>query len=375
MSKPHISQILLCCFLLVAPLLLFSGFRTSVKSPVEIVLQNERMPVVPKEFYIADVVDERENRSVVGWLVQASTNAEKQDSLYPVDLQGGGLSAIKQFVNHSLLKNTLLRPVIINLQKVQIVETASFKGTVEGKVQVVMSFKLRQPGDELSDLIDYNGKAVYTRSAGLAQSVEPLLRHVIENGLIYLNTWMDQQAGKNIKLAKIVKVSVADYHDNSGSEGDSVYYDVNRPLMWNDFQSQVYNSRYDAEVFPVLGYDEHTEINNGTIYLKLEIKVCLPKSACWVRDGSRNDYALNHEQRHFDIVKIIAERFKRNISQENLPVSNFDGPINVAYLEALREMNKLQRQYDHETIHGSNQSAQQAWNEKIDEELKVFGIK
>ena len=375
MIKPYISQSLFCFFLLVAPLLLCSGFRTSVKLPVEIVLQNERMQVVPKEFYIADVVDERENRSVVGWLVPASINTDKQDALYRVDLQGGGLSAIKQFVNHNLPRNTLLRPVIISLKKIEIVESASFGGTVEGKLQVVMSFKLRQPGDELSDLIDYNGKAVYTRSAGLAQSVEPLLRHVIENGLVYLNTWMDQQAGKNIKLAKIVKVFVADYRDSLGTEGDSVYYSINRPLNWNDFQSQGYNSRYDAEVFPVLGYNEHTKIDNGIICLKLEIKVCLPKSACWVRDGSRNDYALNHEQRHFDIVKIIAERFKRNILQENLPVSNFDGPINVAYLEALREMNKLQRQYDHETIHGSNQSAQQAWNEKIDEELKVFGIK
>ena len=87
-----------------------------------------------------------------------------------------------------------------------------------------------------------------------------------------------------------------------------------------------------------MGYRmRHESINNGIIDLKLEMKVCLPKSACWVRDGSRNNYTLNHEQRHFDIVEIIAEQFKTKILQENLPVNNFDGPINVDYLDAIRD--------------------------------------
>ena len=56
---------------------------------------------------------------------------------------------------------------------------------------------------------------------------------------------------------------------------------------------------------------------------------------------------------------------------EKIPANNFDGPINEDYLEAYREMSKLQKQYDNETSHGANQAAQQHWNERIDKELKT----
>ena len=359
--------------MLIFQVLLFSGFRILETLPVEIVLRDERLQVTPKEFYIADVVDARESRNGIGWLVPVIST--KKNGLYPIDLHGGGLIAIKQFISHSLQQNVRLRPVIIKLKKVNVAESDIAGGKVEGKVHVVMSFGLEQPGNDTLELVGYNGKANYIRSVATAQDVEPMLRHVIANGLVYLNTWMDQQAGKNIKLAKKVKVYFTDYHDSSGVEGDSVYYNTRRPLNWNDFQSKVYSSRYDAEVFPVIGYDEHADISNGIINLRLEMKVCLPKSACWVKSGSRNDYALNHEQRHFDIVKIIAERFKLKILQEQLPVNNFDGPLNVDYLEAIREMNRMQKQYDSETVHGTDPSAQEEWNNKIDNELIGFRIK
>ncbi len=83
-----------------------------------------------------------------------------------------------------------------------------------------------------------------------------------------------------------------------------------------------------------------------------------------------SDYALNHEQRHFDIAKIAAEHFKRKLASEQLPVDNYDGFINYDYLDAYREMDKLQEQYDKETDHGANHAAQEGWDRKIDEELR-----
>ncbi|MGZ3752321.1 MAG: hypothetical protein ACXVAU_13655, partial [Mucilaginibacter sp.] len=79
--------------------------------------------------------------------------------------------------------------------------------------------------------------------------------------------------------------------------------------------------------------------------------------------------------RHFDIAKIVAERFKRKISSINLPPDNYDGDINVEYLETLRELHRMQVQYDKETRHGSDRYGQRQWDEKIDSELKVLGVK
>jgi len=359
-------------FILILAALFFTGFQSAAQQIGTVILTDEQVPVTPKEFYIANVIDERDNRSAVAWLLSPS-GTKNQNESYPIDLQGGGLVAIKQFINRNLPCNKALRPVVISIKKFMVTESALAGGLAEGHIAVVMSFDLQQVDDEPLHLLDYNGSATYTRNTGPPQDIEPTLRHTLENGLIYLDTWMNQQAGTNIKLATGVKVTFTDYEEKP--EGDSIYYTVNRPLTWDDFKSKIPGNRYDAEVFPGFGYDEHAEIIKGIINISVAMKVYLPKSASWVRDGERNDYTLNHEQRHFDIVKIAAERFKQKIKAEDLPVSNFDGPINRVYLETYREMDSLQKQYDDETRHGSDQQAQQQWNERINKELKEYGVK
>src|SRR5471030_2087051 len=113
-------------------------------------------------------------------------------------------------------------------------------------------------------------------------------------------------------------------------------------------------------------------VTKGVININITLKVDLPKSDCWIRGDSHDDYVLNHEQRHFDIEKLVAEHFKQKIEAMHLPVDNFDGPINVEYLETLREANRLQKQYDSETRHGSDRATQVRWDEKIDRELKTY---
>ncbi|HEY4327890.1 MAG TPA: hypothetical protein VGN20_28160 [Mucilaginibacter sp.] len=357
-------------------ILFFSGFKPRSLQKAEIILQDERLPITPKEFYVINVVDERENRSAVAWLLPAITAGSEQPKAYPVDLKGGGLVAVKQFIDRNLPHNAALRPVVIGLKKFIVTETALAGGRVEGHVNLVIAFYLKQDDDEPSDiglhLADYNGSAVYNRPAGPPQEIEPTLRHLLESGLNYLNTWMDRQADNNIKLAKSVKISFTDYLEKT--EGDTIYYATNRPLKWPDFQAKVENSKYDAEIFASIGYDERTEVTKGVINITMGIKVFVPKSACWAKSGSRNDYTLNHEQRHFDIAKIASEHLKQKLKAETLPVGNYDGPINVDYLDAYREMDELQRQYDSETSHGSNHSEQQRWNERIDKELKQYGV-
>jgi hypothetical protein len=363
MIKPVFKRQFRCILILILTFLIFPAFRFAAAQTGNIILKDEQIPVTPKEFYVANVTDERDNRSTVAWILPPD-----QAKAYPVDLQGGALAAIKQFIVHNLSRDTAYRPITIGLKKFMVTESALTGGKVEGHVAVVMSFDMTRGDDETLHLLDYKGNATYTRNAGPPQEIEPTLRRTLENGLIYLNTWMDRQAATNIKLAKAVKLSFTDYEEKT--EGDTIYYSVKRPLTWDDFQSKIPGGSYDAEVYPTIGYEEHTEVAKSVINVDLAIKVCLPKSAAWVRDGRRNDYNLNHEQRHFDIAKIAAENFKQKLSAENLTVSNYEGIINFEYLEAYREMNNLQKQYDDETRHGSDEQAQQRWNERIDLELK-----
>jgi hypothetical protein len=365
------------CCALICVAVIFSGYRPVVQKPEEIILHDEPLSFTPREFYIANLIDERENRTAVAWLLPAKHAGKNGSEPVAIDLHGGGFAAIKRFVDHNLPRNAALRPVIIKLKKCMVTETASVGGGVEGHIGLVMSFDLKGDKDTPNEgphLADYNGSVVYTRAPGQQpQDIEPTLRHLLESALLYLNTWMNREAGGNIKLAKGVEVAFADYTEKP--EGDSIYYSANRPLTWADFQSKIASDLYDAEVFPTIGYDERSEVSNGIIHVRLLMKVCLPKSACWVKDGSRNDYILNHEQRHFDIAEISALHFEQKIAAETLTTDNYEGTINVEYLEAYRELNRLQKAYDTETRHGSDHAAQRQWNDRIDKELTAAGYR
>jgi hypothetical protein len=351
--------------LLVFILLVYPQILKAQKFAAPIVLNNEQLPVLPKEFYITSITDDRDDRSAIAWLLPSGKPAGTI-AKYPVDLKGGTLTAVKQFINFTWPPNKALRRVTMRIKKFRLDESTSPGGNVEGKVSVTLSFSLQKDEGSIR-LIDYTGSAGYNRPAEQQVDVEPVLRHALEHGLNYFNTWINREADTNIKLAKSVRLIFTDYTEQP--EGDTIYYSAKRPLQWDDFRAKPEGGKYEAQVFPSIGYNEEVEVVKSVINVHLNIKAYVPKSACWVRDGSRNAYSLNHEQRHFDIVKIIAERFKKNLKTEQFTVDNYDGPVGAVYLESFHEMNVMQDQYDAETGHGTNLYAQQQWNEKIDKEL------
>lgn len=350
-----------------------SAFKLAIGPGAYIDLQNPRQQIIPKEFYIAGIDDERNDLHSVGLITSGKSTTGKPVSNLLVDVKGGTAS-IKNFIYNSIPANKNLRPVIVKLKDLSINETADATGKIKGQIKVSIQFGLQRGTEDFVLLGNYSGGSNYQRPAGPAQDVEPLLSKAISNSLTNMNTWMNNQADKNILLAKAVVLKFTDQTEQI--DEDTVYYNVNRPLTWADFKERpLRGSRHGAEIFASFGYDEDVKFEKGIINLNLNIKVFAPKSACWVRYENATGYALNHEQRHFDIVKLVAEHFKEKIRAEKLTTYNYDGPINVEYLESLRELTRLQKQYDLETAHSLNASEQSQWNARIDKELQTLGVK
>jgi hypothetical protein len=363
MSKlPLFLYALMCLFFL-------AGFNNTQKQNTPIILKDEKFNFTPHEFYIADVADERANRNSVASLIDSKDIAYAPVS---VDLKDGAVVSIKNFLYHNLYRDTALRPVMLTIRKFKITETTLPGGRVSGHLEVAFSFAL-QLSYNTAHLVDYSGGIRYNRPGNQPADVEAFLRQGMEEGISYFNTWINSHANNTAVLAKKVKVNFTDYSEKP--EGDTIYYSANRPLTWADFKETPRESSFEAEVLTSIGYNEHREVTEGIINLNLAMKVDLAKSDCWVKGGRGDSYMLNHEQRHFDIEKIVSEHFKKKILAMNLPVDNFDGPINVEYLETLREATAMQKQYDADTHHGENRQAQEQWNEKIDKELSSFGEK
>ena len=338
------------------------------KQPETFVLQDETLSFKPAGFYIAGVNDNRPQKTAIAQIMVKGIGNKTTTQI--VDLQGGTPAAIRKFIQSNLPKDESLLPVIIDIIQVKLVETALPGNRVNGQIKLSLNFGLQKEyGTEA--LVNYQGGMHYIRPADRLTDIEPQLRKTLVNGLTFFNNWMRVNTPVHIKLVKNVKISFDDYTEKT--EDDTIYYAANRPLTWADFKS-AYKPRnnYAAEVMPSIGYEQHSSVKEGTVYVDIAMKTFLPKSTCWVSAYSRNDYTLNHEQRHFDIVKIIAEQYKRKILAQPLTPDNYEAFINMEYLDAYRNMNKMQKAYDSETRNGNDQDAQYKWNDRIDKELKMY---
>jgi hypothetical protein len=341
-------------------------FTTAFACTGQIILTDEPIPLKPKDFYIESVTDRRANKSNVGKLVLKKPG--NKTAIEPANLRDGAAAAISGYLDRNLPADKSLRPVAIGIKELSITETSLGDGRIDGHIKVNLSFDLKK-NYGLEHLINYPGGLHYIRSVDNITSVERNLRSMLKGGLVYFNEWVKENLDSDKKLAKRVKITFQDYTESP--EGDTIYYRKDRPLTWNDFQSRLKpNGSYTASVMPSIGYNQQAEVENGTVNVRIVMKAYLPKSASWAGFTGRDDYALNHEQRHFDLVKIVAEQFKQKVLAAKLTPDTFEAFINMQYLDSFRDMNAIQKAYDKETSHGMNRSAQEEWNKRIDRDLK-----
>lgn len=330
-------------FLHIISLLLFSFTAFGQSAAIA-----EPAPFKPAGYYIAGVNDERAEKPVAGGIT---------------------LAPIRQYFAQQVQKNTSKTPVIITIKALTMTETPYGDG-VDGRIKLHLSFGLEK-NYGVEPLTDYRGALNYKRSGGNRVAIERDLRSLLRASLVYFNDWIQSNAASNRKLAKNVKISFTNYTEEL--EGDTIYYSPKRPLTWSDFQSRIRpSSKFMAVIMPSLGYTQEAKLVDGTIHVKIAVKAFLPKSASYADVTGRNAYTLNHEQRHFDIVKIISEQFKQKILARPLTPDTFEAIINIQFLDSFRDMNAMQKAYDKETSHGLNRIAQEDWNQRIDKELMSF---
>lgn len=321
----------------------------------------------PKNYYLSAVLDGRLDKKIGLQTVKRQPGNIKVSE--EATIKGGAPAAIKQYVDEVVFKNKELKPVVITLKEYSIKETITANGSVDGQVKLRLSFSLLKEYG-LAHLLDYQGGLHYVRANNSSEINERDLKAIVKSGLSYFDNWMDTYADSDEKLASTVSLRFSDFQDEA--EGDTIYYSSSRPLKWSDFQSKNRpKGNYAAMVMPGLAYEVDAKLVKGNIQVNIAVKAFLPKSMCWVGHDARTAYTLNHEQRHFDVAKIIAERFKQQLLSKKLNPDNYEAAINMQYLDAYREMNAMQKAYDHETRHGIDQLAQSMWNLKIDKQLKT----
>jgi hypothetical protein len=334
-----------------------------------IALKSERINVKPQGYYIAEVIDNRAVTSNIGKIWS-------RPQPITILLQGGTTKAIEGFLNRNFnpSKTDTLVPVILTINELRISEVLTPANRVNGEIKMGLGFETYREGKRVH-LTGGNATTTYTRS-GIApeEILEPMLRKLLENEMKGFNSWFSKGLKTSDLLVKDVKLIFVE-DTITHFDSDTIAYHSKRPLVWKDFLgAPSILSRWAAQIFTSFGFEARSTVSNRVLELRVKTKVWMDKTISWVRPDSKNDYVLDHEQLHFDITRLTAERFKRHLRTMQFSVEDYSSEIQYQYIEFFRTHTQLQQQYDQETEHGLNRATQAQWVKKVRDELRSYGV-
>ncbi len=151
---------------------------------------------------------------------------------------------------------------------------------------------------------------------------------------------------------------------------DTIYFDFNRNLSWHDFQGKPdMNSAGGAVTSSGFAFDSEMNYNGTNIDLNIVVYTFFTRHESWKKPEINSAYHLQHEQLHFDITRIGAEKFLQAVSSAHFTKDNLKTLLVSIFEKEHNENAAMQKQYDRETMHSINEGMQEKWNSKISAEI------
>ena len=161
-------------------------------------------------------------------------------------------------------------------------------------------------------------------------------------------------------------------HDKvAKSSSDTIYHDPSKRLTWQDFKG-VPDLKHFGGAVTASGYafDADIKMDSKTMYLTIGVYVFYNKKQSWKKPSINSYYHLLHEQLHFDITRLGAENFIKQIVNSKFTKDNYNQLLTTVFDKSYDENIVMQELYDRETRHSINKPQQLKWNAKIAEEMK-----
>lgn len=153
-------------------------------------------------------------------------------------------------------------------------------------------------------------------------------------------------------------------------QSDTIYYDVNRKLTWDDFKGKPDMNHPGAAVTASgFAYSWNGENDGKTLHLNIFVYTYFTKKRSWKKSFVEGEYHLRHEQHHFDITRLGAEKLVEELKRADYTMDNYRSMIAGIFDRVYNENIVLQNKYDHQTKHSLDTEKQEEWNKRINERV------
>lgn len=145
----------------------------------------------------------------------------------------------------------------------------------------------------------------------------------------------------------------------------TILWKKNQKLSWTDFKGTPENSKAAAVTASGLTYSFSTiKKNNVIVDINFEVSSFFYTHKSWYQPALCDSLILSHEQLHFDITEVYAEKFRVRLAAATFN-NNAKAEVKAIYDQVTRELNKYQNLYDAETNFSRDLEQQLLWNKKI----------
>lgn len=156
----------------------------------------------------------------------------------------------------------------------------------------------------------------------------------------------------------------------AAANSDTIYYNADQKLIWADFKGKPdILSPAAAVTESGFGYRMNMNATGNKMEVIVTVFCYFDKNKSWVKKDMDTEYALTHEQHHYDVTYINACRFIKKIRQAQLNKNNYNSLIGKIYDESFEALGKMQDAYDGQTSNGRIKKMQLEWNKKIESDL------
>lgn len=339
--------------------LLFLFFSSSVSAQQAVLhLRPVLEPRYETSYRIVDVLDFRGiSEKSIGDIYY--TKRDKAPVVFEDDLSE---LILKRFQSDISSPDSIGRDIQVRLEMLNVWERPNAKtGLYDGRMEIRLSFYLLTDLDPIY-LVKYQNRILYQRSLNGVNKMQDLMVEYIDESLEYFDNWIKTKGLDHRDLAQTIELRMID--PVRGPSEDTVFYDPEFPLYWENFAATPnFLSKKNAVINTSFSIHGNAVLQQGNIIQTLEFKVYMLPNQSWVKEP--DDYALNHERKHFDIVRIVVDRLKAKLYTLDLTPANFQAKLNELYFDSYREMNRIQEAYDTQCANGMNENLQEKWNEWI----------
>lgn len=149
------------------------------------------------------------------------------------------------------------------------------------------------------------------------------------------------------------------------SSHDLLPWNESYHLQWDDFQGMPGEDAIGDAGTAVQIKAKPFSVRN---LIRYDVVALFNRKKSWSRDQS--PALLDHERLHFDIAELYARKIRKRIAQLRGAGVNDVKTYNAEIKKLLAESNKVDYQYDIETLHGALSRQQAEWSQKVKAGLK-----